>query len=123
MYKYKRHLNIGYSNRFITINHNIFKYLFKIMKRLSGLFLVALLSCITTLGAYKLFFDNGTKSMLSVAPLSSNPLRAVNYTSGAETVHFTAAADKAVHTVVHVKNVSYVTVPSSPFDYFFGSRG
>lgn len=92
------------------------------MKRISGLFLVALLSCVTTLGAYKLLFDDNAKSsMLSVAP-SSNYARTVGYGPGAEAVDFTAAADKAVHTVVHVKNVSYVTVPNSPFDYFFGSR-
>lgn len=92
------------------------------MKRISSLFLVALLSCVTTLGAYKLIFDDSAQSsMLSVAPSGSSYTRAVGY--GPEAVDFTAAADKAVHTVVHVKNVTYVTVANDPWEYYFGSRG
>lgn len=92
------------------------------MKRISSLFLVALFSSAATLGAYKLVVDNnGQSSMLSVAPSQSNYTRTVGF-GGAEAVDFTAAADKAVHTVVHVKNVSYVTVPSNSWEYFFGTR-
>ena len=91
------------------------------MKRISGLFIVALLSGATTLGAYKLVFDeNAPSSVLSVAPQQSNFTRTVAY--GPETADFTAAADKAVHTVVHVKNVSYSTAPSSSWDYFLVTR-
>lgn len=93
------------------------------MKRFSGLLLVGLLSGATTLGAYKLVFDNDTpSSALSIAPDQSNFSRTVGY-NGAEQVDFTQAADKAVHTVVHVKNTSYATVPESPWDYMFGYRG
>ncbi|MNK07711.1 Periplasmic pH-dependent serine endoprotease DegQ precursor [compost metagenome] len=93
------------------------------MKRISGLFLVALLSGATTLGAYKLVFDNDKpSSALSIAP-SSNYTKAVNYT-GAESVDFTAAAEQAVHTVVHVKNVTYTTTPrNAMLEYFYGYRG
>src|SRR5690606_16428394 len=48
----------------------------------------------------------------------TNFAKNVNYLP--ETGDFTAAADKAVHTVVHVKNVSYSTAPSNPYSYFFG---
>lgn len=92
------------------------------MKRISSLFLVALFSSAATLGAYKLVMDsNEVSSMLSVAPSQSNYSRTVGF-GGPETADFTAAADKAVHTVVHVKNVSYVTVPSNTWEYFFGTR-
>lgn len=91
------------------------------MKKISGLFLVALLSGATTLGAYKIVFDddNNMASSISVAP--QNYTRTVGL--GPETVDFTVAADNAIHTVVHVKNVSYATAPSSPWDYMFGYRG
>lgn len=91
------------------------------MKRISGLFVVALLSGATTLGAYKLVFDNDKpSSALSIAP-SSSYTRNVNFT-GPESVDFTKAADEAVHTVVHVKNVSYGS--SDPYmNYMYGYRG
>jgi len=92
------------------------------MKKISGLLLVGLLSGATTLGAYKLVFDNDTaSSALSIAP-EQNYNRTVGF-GGAESVDFTHAADKAIHTVVHVKNTSYATVPNSPWDYMFGYRG
>ncbi len=94
------------------------------MKRISSLFLVALLSGATTLGAYKLVFDEDTTntSALSVAPAQASYAQTVAL--GAENVDFTKAADKAVHTVVHVKNVSYTTTRSNPLmEYFYGYRG
>jgi Do/DeqQ family serine protease len=93
------------------------------MKRISSLFLVAMLSGATTLGAYKLVFDNDKpSSALSIAPSQQNYSRTVGY--GPEAVDFTAAADNAIHTVVHVKNVSYTTAPSNPLmEYFYGYRG
>lgn len=95
------------------------------MKRFSGLFLVSLLSGATTLGAYKLFFENdslfsdNTKSIVTTAP--------ANYTKNvgleAEAVDFTAAADNAVHTVVHVKNLSYRTISNPMLEYYYGYKG
>lgn len=93
------------------------------MKRISGLFLVAMLSGATTLGAYKLVFDNDKpSSALSIAP-QSNYTRTVGYGPEAG-MDFTQAADKAIHTVVHVKNTTYTTTPSNPLmEYFYGYRG
>ncbi|MGQ3088537.1 MAG: serine protease, partial [Flavobacterium sp.] len=92
------------------------------MKKFSGLLLVGLLSGATTLGAYKLVFDNDTpSSALSIAP--EHYTRTVGYGGGAESIDFTAAADKAVHTVVHVKNTSYATRAASPWDFMFGGGG
>lgn len=94
------------------------------MKRFSSLFIVALLSGATTLGAYKLVFDEDTNAStaLSVVPTQTNYTKAVAL--GAETVDFTKAADEALHTVVHVKNVSYSRTSSNPvLEYFYGYRG
>ncbi|KOS04662.1 serine protease [Flavobacterium akiainvivens] len=94
------------------------------MKKFSSLFLVALLSGATTLGAYKLVFDNdNNSSALSIAAPQSPLTRNVSFT-GNEAGDFTAAADQAVHTVVHVKNTTYRTTPNDPMlEFFYGYRG
>ncbi len=92
------------------------------MKRFGNLFLVSLLSGITTLGAYKLLFESDLiqkKSIVTVAP--ENYSRNVGL--GAEAIDFTEAADKTVHTVVHVKNVSYRTTTNPMLEFFFGFNG
>ncbi|OIQ21007.1 MAG: serine protease [Flavobacterium sp. MedPE-SWcel] len=93
------------------------------MKRISSLFLVAMLSGAVTLGAYKLVFDQeSNNSALSVVPTETNYTKNVNL--GAENVDFTKAAEEAVHTVVHVKNVSYSRArPNSMMEYIYGYRG
>ena len=97
---------------------------YTIMKRFSSLFLVSLLSGSVTLGSYKLLFDdNGffskNKSIITSAPNSYG--RAVGLS--AEAVDFTEAADKTIHTVVHVKNVSRKSVSNPILEYFYGYRG
>jgi len=91
------------------------------MKRLSSLFLVSLLSGITTLGAYKLFIEEkGNKdSVVTMAP--NNFGRTVGLSG--EAIDFTKAAENTVHTVVHVKNVSVRTVSDPIMEFFYGSRG
>lgn len=93
------------------------------MKQFGNLFLVALLSGTTTLGAYKLLFDESSildsKSIVTTA--SNNFSRNVGL--GAEAIDFTDAADKAVHSVVHVKNVSYRTVSNPIMEFFYGYKG
>lgn len=93
------------------------------MKRFSSLFLVSLLSGAVTLGSYKLLFDdNGyfsKKSIVTQAPNSYG--RTVGLS--AEAVDFTEAADKTIHTVVHVKNVSRKNVSNPILEYFYGYRG
>ena len=95
------------------------------MKKFSSLFLVALLSGATTLGAYKLLFDgngyfsNDTKSVVTVAP--ENYGRTIGL--AAEAVDFTEAAEKTIHSVVHVKNVSRRTVNNPIMEFFYGYGG
>lgn len=90
------------------------------MKRFGNLFLISLLSGATTLAGYKFFVENNSiESKLSIAP---NFTKAVSL--GAENIDFTTAAENAVHTVVHVKNVSVYDVPSNPMlEFFYGYRG
>ncbi|MFK7048662.1 S1C family serine protease [Flavobacterium columnare] len=90
------------------------------MKKLSSLFLISVLSGATTLGGYKLFFENNSmSSSLSIAP---DYTRAVSM--GAENIDFTSAAERAVHTVVHVKNKTVYNLPSDPFmEFFYGHKG
>ena len=97
---------------------------YKTMKRYSSLFLVSLLSGAVTLGSYKLLFDdNGyfskNKSITTLAPNSYG--RTVGLSG--EAVDFTEAADKTIHTVVHVKNVSRRNVSNPILEYFYGYRG
>lgn len=96
------------------------------MKKFSTLFAVSLLSGATTLGAYKLFIDNDgilsnhKTKIITEAPASSYT-RPVGLSG--EPLDFTEAADKAVHYVVHVKNVSYRTVNNPMLEFFYGYKG
>ncbi|MFE3868678.1 trypsin-like peptidase domain-containing protein [Flavobacterium sp. LS2P90] len=95
------------------------------MKRFSSLFLVSLLSGATTLGAYKLLFDNNgyfSKGNNPIVTLASDS-NSRNVGLSAENVDFTEAAEKTIHTVVHVKNVSRKTVTNPMLEYFYGYKG
>lgn len=90
------------------------------MKRISSLLLVSLFSGAITLGAYKVFFEKENKSGI-VTLANPNYSKSVGLTP--EAIDFTVAAENAVHTVVHVKNVSVRTVYNPIMEYFYGSRG
>jgi len=95
------------------------------MKRFSSLFLVSLLSGATTLGAYKLLFDNNgyfSKSNNPIVTLASDSNNK-NVGFSGENIDFTEAAEKTIHTVVHVKNVSRKTVTNPMLEYFYGYKG
>lgn len=91
------------------------------MKRLSGLFLVSLLSGATTLGAYKLFIEGKDNRNSIVTTASGNYSRNVGFSP--EGIDFTTAAENTVHTVVHVKNTSVRTVSDPIMEFFYGARG
>jgi Do/DeqQ family serine protease len=99
--------------------------MFAIMKQFSNLFLVSLLSGATTLGAYKLLFDsdgyfsNNKRTLTTLAPDAYT--KRVGLSS--DVLDFTEAADKTIHTVVHVKNVSYQKVSDPMLEFFYGYRG
>ncbi len=95
------------------------------MNRISSLFLVSLFSGVLTLSAYKLLFDNNgyfsnnKNSIVTDAPNSYG--RTVGLSI--EAVDFTEAADKTIHTVVHVKNVSRQTINNPLMEFFYGFGG
>lgn len=92
------------------------------MNKFSSLLVVSLLSGTITLGAYKLFLDDNPSSKGKLSVASDN--YAKNVSLGAENVHFTSAAENAVHYVVHVKNVTVSEIPTNPMmEYFYGYRG
>lgn len=95
------------------------------MKKYSHLFLVSLLSGATTLGAYKLLFD--TNGYFSTNKNGITTLAPDTYTKrvglSADVLDFTEAAEKTIHTVVHVKNVSRKTVVNPMLEFFYGYGG
>lgn len=95
------------------------------MKQFSNLFLVSLLSGATTLGAYKLLFDND--GLLSNDKKTLTTLASETYAKrvglSSDVLDFTEAADKTIHSVVHVKNVSYQKVNDPILEFFYGYRG
>lgn len=95
------------------------------MKRFSNLFLVSLLSGVITLSAYKLLFDNNgyfSNSRNSVVTLAPNSY-GKQVGLSAENIDLTEAAEKTIHTVVHVTNVSRTTISNPILEYFYGYKG
>ena len=95
------------------------------MKKYSGLLMVSLLSGVITLGAYKLLFENN--GLLSSEKRNITTVAQNSYARNAnflgDNMDFTEAADKSIHTVVHVKNVSKVTMRNPIMEYFYGAGG
>ena len=92
------------------------------MKKFGSLLIISLLSGMLTLGAYKLFFDTtANNNAIITTAQPNNYARSVGF--GAETVDFATAADKAVHSVVHVKNVSRRMVNNPIMEFFYGYGG
>ncbi len=111
------------SKRYVLILDYNFKNA-HIMKRLSGLFLIALMSGGITLGAYKMFFERPSFTQDGITTLATLPVanyKNVGFT--AEAPDFTEAAELALNSVVHVKNVSYRQVNDPMLEFFYGYRG
>ena len=95
------------------------------MNRISSLFLVSLFSGVLTLSAYKLLFDNNGYFSTNKNSIVTDAPNSFGRTVGlsAEAVDFTEAADKTIHTVVHVKNVSRQTINNPLMEFFYGFGG
>lgn len=94
------------------------------MKRFVSLLLVSALGGALTLGAYKLFLEPKNLILEQVGPkpsvVQTNFPTALNAT---EAVDFREAAERTVHAVVHVKNMTISRGPSSLLDFFYGYGG
>ncbi|GAA3577495.1 trypsin-like peptidase domain-containing protein [Snuella lapsa] len=94
------------------------------MKKILSLVVVSALGGIITLGAYKLFIAPENKPIVisnntpaTFLPVSSNTLN-----TGVQGLDFTVAAEKAVHAVVHVKNLTISSGEMTLQDLFYGRR-
>ncbi|MDX1270982.1 trypsin-like peptidase domain-containing protein [Bizionia paragorgiae] len=95
------------------------------MKKILTLVLVSVLGGAITLGAYKTFLEKDQSLTLQAEP-QKPVFTPVNYTNqsstlaAAEDIDFTSAAEKTVHAVVHVKNISLNTGQPTIEDLFMG---
>ncbi len=97
------------------------------MKRIASLLLVAIFGGAIALGGYMLFFEN-SKPVFSytgndVPIFQTSNLANTIAGSGVNEADFTLAAEKTVNAVVHVKNMTLSSAPSSILDFFYGSGG
>ncbi len=94
------------------------------MKRLAGLFIVALLAGALTLGSYKLFFESSpvtTWSDSDSLPVFQTSNRPVSMSgAGIDAVDFTIAAENTVNAVVHVKNMTMSRGSGSLLEFLYG---
>ena len=93
------------------------------MKNIGTILATSLLSGVVTLGSYNLFFEENALLNNSNTITTSAPFRNVANTTF-EAPNFKLAAEKTIHTVVHVKNVSFRNAPRNPImEYFYGYQG
>ena len=92
------------------------------MKKILTLVCVSALGGAVTLGAYKQFFENSLnpKVIENQATATLFPVNLNASSDGGTNVDFTTAADKTVHSVVHVKNTTLSKSYTSFEDLFFG---
>ena len=93
------------------------------MKKTAGLFLVALLAGAVTLGAYKLFFDQPTYRFIGGSEDGTVVNTSAALPAAALNIDFTEAAQKTVHAVVHVKNVTTSRSSGGLLDFWYGNQG
>jgi len=93
------------------------------MKNTGTILATSLLSGVVTLGSYKLFFEHDSFLNNSNTITTTAPFRNVANTAF-EAPNFKLAAEKTIHAVVHVKNVSFRNAPRNPImEYFYGYQG
>ena len=94
------------------------------MKKLAGLLTVAVLAGIITLGSYKLFIEAPHPTTIQPTQTVQTPTyNPVSYNAPAAAISgidFTAAAERTVNGVVHVKNVQEYKQPRNMMEYLRG---
>lgn len=92
------------------------------MKNWTKLVMASLLGAVIALGSYKLFFEP-TETIVGLKPRPSMNIVPASFHDGmktAETTDFTEAANKTVHAVVHVMNVTVARQPRNLMEYYYG---
>lgn len=95
------------------------------MKKILTLVLVSVLGGAITLSAYKFFLEENNTHNLSQAEVSPLALPVNNFSNSSfipeNSIDFTHAAEKTIHTVVHVKNTTMGSSGQMTFeDLFYG---
>ncbi|AUC76010.1 trypsin-like peptidase domain-containing protein [Olleya sp. Bg11-27] len=96
------------------------------MKKMLTLVLVSVLGGAITLGTYKTFLEKDEQQIANTTTQETPDFLPTNYKTtpttlaAAEGISFTAAADKTVHAVVHVKNVALNSAQPTLQDLFYG---
>jgi len=92
------------------------------MKKFFNLFALMLFSAIITLSGYKLLFED--EKTIVQKEHHSIPFHHTTFTTNnatvANAIDFTEAAEKTVHSVVHVKNKTLTSAPANIMDLFYG---
>lgn len=93
------------------------------MKNLTSIITASLLSGAVTLGSYKYFFEDDNRLFATQTELTTSaPIQ--NVSIGNMAPDFTDAAQKTIHSVVHVKNISMRKAPRNPImEYYYGYQG
>lgn len=94
------------------------------MKKLSQLVFVALFSSIVTALIFNAFQPQlNFETKAQEAPYFTTSTRSTAYLASVEETNFTLAADKTIHSVVHVKNVSANNSNVNPlYEFFYGFK-
>lgn len=97
------------------------------MKKVLTLVCVSILGGITTLSSYKLFIENDSVVVTEDNQEKTSFVQTLNTLTNtnaflAEAPDFTVAAEKAIHSVVHVKNTAIVSSPITLEDFIFGRQ-
>ncbi len=95
------------------------------MKKTASLLGIAVLGGMITLGGYKVFLEKSPivieKAATPVLPTFQANFNPGNFLNGASSIDFTAAAERTVHAVVHVKNTSIRTQQNPWAEFMFGN--
>jgi Do/DeqQ family serine protease len=96
------------------------------MKKFIGLFIVSFLAGSITLVGYKTFFEDEALSANLTEMQYDQAVVPTSYPASANFENeglpeFSIAAEKTVHAVVHVKNVSIARQPRNIFEYHYGT--
>lgn len=94
------------------------------MKKLASLLIVSVLGGALTLGSYKLFFEDEHEAFLPQESSKVNNVIPANLSTRSYGTNpdFTEAAEKTVHAVVHVKNITVFKGPRNIWEYYYGQE-
>ncbi len=96
------------------------------MKKIISIVLFSALGGALTLGGYKLFVEKPQIVIERAVEVQNQPVK-TNFTNAIttsiENTDFTIAAEKTIHSVVHVKNTSFKTIRDPFREFFYGQEG